>query len=137
MRPIILSSTRDKDTKLSFNSGPGAPIFENFGEHTRIYRAPVRAIACARFEGKEIYGQIMDLSPGGCLFKTETSIAEGTVMELRVTIVGPDRRAVAEVRGIVRRESNDENRRAYGVEFVAENSTERRSLQWLYAQALR
>ncbi|QED26476.1 PilZ domain-containing protein [Microvenator marinus] len=136
MRPIILPSTRDSETQTQLRSGPGAPIFEQSGPHTRIFRAPVRAIASVRFENREIYGQVLDLAPGGCLLKTESTIAEGTKIELRVTIIKHDSRSVAEVRGTVRRATESEGRRAYGVEFEAMDSSERNTLQWLYSQAL-
>jgi len=136
MRTIVLPSTRDSEPKLSLSSGPGSPIFEQAGPHTRIYRAPVRAIAAVRLEGREIYGQVLDVAPGGCLLKTESTIAEGTEVELRVTILKNDTRSVAEVRGVIRRMSEVEGRRAYGVEFVAADSSERNNLQWLYSQAL-
>jgi c-di-GMP-binding flagellar brake protein YcgR len=76
------------------------------------------------------------LAPGGCLLKTESTIAEGTKIELRVTIIKHDSRSVAEVRGTVRRATESEGRRAYGVEFEAMDSSERNTLQWLYSQAL-
>lgn len=135
MRTIVLASTRE-DKELSIKSGPGAPVFENFGSQTRIYRAPCRAIATVRLEDKEIYGQIMDLSPGGCLLKTETTLETGTEFEMRVTVVHVDRRSVAEVRGVIRRCGEDEGRKTYGVEFLADESSDRRNLDWLYGKVL-
>lgn len=135
MRTIVLASSRE-EKKMSIRSGPGAPIFENYGSQTRIYRAPCRAIATVTLEDKEIYGQIMDLSPGGCLLKTETTLEVGTTFDMRVTIVHVDRRSIAEVRGVIRRCGEDGGRKTYGVEFVSEDASERRNLDWLYGQAL-
>ncbi len=137
MRPIVLPSTKDNAPKTSFSSGPGAVLFENSGPHTRIYRAPVRAIGCVRFDDKEIYGQVLDVSPGGCLFKTESTLETGTVISMRVTLISPDSRAVAEVNGVICRTANDSDERpTYGVEFIAESPRERESLQWLYSKAV-
>ena len=132
MRPIVLASTRDNQTTTSLS----APIFESRGPHTRIYRAPVRAIGCLRFGDKEIYGQVMDVSPGGCLFKTESTIAVGTPVEMRVTIIAAQSRAVAEVQGVIKRVDDVDGKPSYGVEFTAASATERQSLQWLYAKAI-
>lgn len=134
MRTITLASTRD--SKLSIGSGPGAPIFEQNGEHTRIYRAPCRAIASVRFDDKEIYGQVLDISPGGCLLLTETTLEVGQEFEMRVTIVHPSRRAVAEVSGIVQRTGEQNGRKAYGVKFSSEQRSDQKSLDWLYGQAI-
>lgn len=136
MRTLILPTTRDANPKTTFSSGPGAPIFETNGAHTRIYRAPVRAIASVKTQGRDIWGQVLDISPGGCSLKTESTLAEGTEVEMRVTIIGMDKRSVAEVNGVVRRVSDVDGRKCYGVEFVAADTTERNSLQWLYGQAL-
>jgi c-di-GMP-binding flagellar brake protein YcgR len=137
MRSVILPQHSEaNEGTLSLSSGPGAPIFQH-GTQTRIYRAPVRAIASVRFGEKEVFGQVVDISLGGCLLKTETTIEEGTEVELRITILGEMRRAVAEVQGVVRRATTVEGRKAYGVELVANDPEEKRSLEWLYTQALR
>jgi hypothetical protein len=137
MRSVILPQHSDaNEGPLSLSSGPGAPIFQH-GAQTRIYRAPVRAIASVRFGDKEVFGQVLDISLGGCLLKTETTIDEGTELDMRITILGEMRRAVAEVRGVVRRKTTAEGRKAYGIELVADDAEEKRSLEWLYAQALR
>ncbi len=137
MRSVILPQHSEaNESTMSLSSGPGAPIFQH-GAQTRIYRAPVRAIASVRFADKEVFGQIVDISLGGCLLKTETTIEEGTEVEMRITILGDMRRAVAEVRGLVRRTTTTEGRKAYGVELLANDPEEKRSLEWLYAQALR
>lgn len=137
MRPVFLSSQTESEKPNKLSSGPGAVLFETSGPHTRIYRAPVRAIGAAKFNDKEVWGQVIDVGPGGCLFKTESTIEIGTELELRVTIIGSDHRAVAEVNGIIRRLDKVDGRPAYGVEFIAEDATDRRALQWLYAQAMR
>jgi hypothetical protein len=136
MRPVIIATTLNQEQRTGLSSGPGSPIFEQCGPHTRIFRAPVRAIAAVRFDEREIYGQVMDIAPGGCLLKTESTIPDGTVINLRVTLIGQTTRSVAEVRGVVCRMCDVDGRRAYGIEFVANDSYERNNLQWLYAQAL-
>ena len=136
MRTVILPSTRDSQPKSTFSSGPGAPIFETNGALTRIYRAPVRAIACMKVEGREIWGQVLDVGPGGCAFKTESTLSEGSAVEMRVTIIGPENRSVAEVTGVIRRAGEQDGRKCYGIEFHAADTEERNALQWLYGQAL-
>lgn len=129
-----LLPSRQPDT---LSSGPGSPMFEQHGPTTRIRRTPVRAIACVTFEGgpREIFGQVLNLSPGGCLLRTETTIPEETVLEMHITIVGGGERAGADVKAVVRRVTSEEGRRAYGIEFVTEDREEARTLQWLYARA--
>lgn len=111
-------------------------MFETNGAHTRIYRAPVRAIASVKVDDREIWGQVLDIGPGGCALKTESTIVEGTRVEMRVTIIGLDKRSVAEVKGVVRRVSEIDGRKCYGVEFLADDTDQRNALQWLYGQAL-
>ena len=136
MRTVILPSTRDAEVRTTFSRGPGAPIFETQGVHTRIYRAPVRAIASVKVGDREIWGQVLDIAPGGCAFKTESTIEPGAELQMKVTIIGLDKRSVAEVAGVVRRVGEQDGRKCYGVEFVAKDSEQRNSLQWLYGQAL-
>lgn len=126
------------DASTSLRGGPGAPIFEP-GPHTRIRRNPVRAIATLTWSGgpREIFGQVVNVSPGGLLVKTESTIAEGTQVEMTITVLGRDRRLKVDVTAIVRRETVCEGRRAYGVEFLTENSADRQTLQLLYAEASR
>jgi hypothetical protein len=124
------------EAAISLGSGPGAPIFHP-GPQTRIYRAPVRAIGVAATEHGETWGQVMDISLGGCLFKTDEELEVGAVFDLRITIINAERRAVADVRGLVRRKTEDGARNAYGLELIASYSEERCVLQWLYSQALR
>lgn len=122
----------------TLSSGPGSPMFEQSGPTTRIRRAPVRAFASVTFEGgpREIFGQILNVSPGGCLLRTETTIPEETVLDMHITIVGSGERTGADVKAVVRRQTTDEGRRAYGIEFVTEGREEARTLQWLYARAM-
>lgn len=136
MRTIILPQTQRAQSTLSISSGPGAPIFQS-GTQTRIYRAPVRAVGVVTCGVRESWGQVLDISPGGCLFKTDDQLEVGAEVELRVTIIGDERRAIAEINGIVRRSIEEGTRNAFGIEFVAADSDERRVLQWLYSQALR
>lgn len=136
MRTVVLSQNHRR-SELTLGSGPGAPIFQP-GPQTRIYRAPVRAVGAANVEGHpEAWGQVLDISLGGCLFKGDADFEVGDQIELRVTIVGEGRRAVAEVRGVIRRVTEDGGRPAFGIELTAQDSEERRVLQWLYSQALR
>ncbi len=142
--PLMSSSILSLSTLLpsrqpeALSSGPGSPMFEQHGPTTRIRRAPVRAFASVTFEGgpREIFGQVLNLSPGGCLLRTETTIPEGTELEMHVTIVGRGERSGADVKAIVRRATTDEGRRAYGIEFISEEREETRTLQWLYARAM-
>jgi len=137
MRTVFLSQTQKESNASSLSSGPGAPIFQP-GPQTRIYRTPVRAIAAAELgDGREIYGQVVDVSLGGCLFKTAATMELGDPLELRITLLGDDRRSIAEVSGVVRRVTEVEGRRAYGIELVGRTREERRTLEWLYTQALR
>lgn len=123
----------------ALSSGPGSPMFEQAGPTTRIRRAPVRAFASVTFEGgpREIFGQLLNLSPGGCLFRTETTIEQGTTLFMDITIVGQGERATAEqVRAAVRRITTDDGRKAYGIEFLSDSREETQTLQWLYARAM-
>ena len=62
MRTVVLSQLQRPRSDFSLSSGPGAPIFQP-GPQTRIYRAPVRAVAAARAEGHpEAWGQVLDIS---------------------------------------------------------------------------
>ena len=77
-----------------------------------------------------------NISPGGCLIKTESTIAPGTRIEIALTILGDGKRVQTEITGMVVRETREDARRAYGVEFVLETVGERQSAQWLYGQAM-
>lgn len=136
--PRLGKDTADADSSMEIGSGPGAPMFEP-GPHTRIRRAPVRAIGTMTWPGgpREVFGQVLNVSPGGCLVKTEATIEEGTVIDLSITLVGGAERVTADVSGVVRRRTEEDGRRAYGVEFVALSSEERETIQWLYARAIR
>jgi hypothetical protein len=128
----------NEDARLSLRGGPGAPIFEP-GPQTRIRRTPVRAITTLTWEGgpREIFGQVVNVSPGGCLVKTESTIAEGTRVEMTITVLGDNHRLKLDIVGEVRRQTSCDGRRAYGIEFVPATSDDRTSLQWLYAEACR
>ena len=137
MRTIVLPQSFSLRSSFEMASGPGAPIFQH-GTQTRIFRAPVRALGVARLaDGSEAWGQVLDISLGGCLFKTDDPMNVGDEVELRITILAGQKRRVADVRGRIRRVDSDGDRPAYGVELVAANSDERRVHQWLYTQALR
>lgn len=127
-----------KSQVMEIGSGPGAPMFEAYGAQARIRRAPVRAIASITWDGgpREIFGQVLNISPGGCLVKTETTIEPGTILDIAVTILGDGKRINADVTGVVRRETTEGGRRAYGVEFLTRNKAERETAQWLYGQAM-
>jgi hypothetical protein len=133
-----IGANQDRDQKMTLGSGPGAPMFEH-GAQTRIRRAPVRAIATVTWDGgpREVYGQVLNVSPGGCLLKTETTIEPGTRLEMSIIVISEGERAKADVEAIVRRRTEDDGRQAYGVEFIALESTDKESVQWLYSQAMR
>jgi c-di-GMP-binding flagellar brake protein YcgR len=113
-------------------------MFEH-GPQTRIRRAPVRAIATVTWDGgpREVYGQVLNVSPGGCLLKTETTIEPGTRLEMSIIVISEGERAKADVEAVVRRRTEENGRQAYGLEFVALESSDKESVQWLYSQAMR
>ncbi|TDP71831.1 PilZ domain-containing protein [Bradymonas sediminis] len=121
---------------MSISSGPGAPMFEA-GPHTRIRRAPLQAIAAVSVADgpREIFGRVLNISPGGCLLQTETTLESGTFVELNITVLGQEDPIRVEVAGVIRRQVTGQSRRQYGVEFLAVDSNDKKSLQWLYAQA--
>lgn len=124
---------------ISLQSGPGAPIFEP-GPNTRIRRSPVaRSIATMRWAGgpREIFGQVVNVSPGGCLVKTESTIAPDTTLEMTITILGNGEPAKFDVCGLVKRVTTADGRRAYGIEFVTNTPAERETIQWLQHAATR
>lgn len=133
-----IGSREDRDQKMTLGSGPGAPMFEH-GPQTRIRRAPVRAIATVTWDGgpREVYGQVLNVSPGGCLLKTETTIEPGTRLEMSIIVISEGERAKADVEAVVRRRTEENGRQAYGLEFVALESSDKESVQWLYSQAMR
>lgn len=135
-RALVDDKTKDKAMRIS--SGPGAPMFEP-GPTTRIRRAPVRAIASVTVDGgpREIFGQVLNVSPGGCLLKTEATMETGTFVDMSITVIGDGFRARIDCKGVLRRREDSGTRKHYGVEFLAVDSQDKQSLQWLYAQALR
>ncbi len=121
---------------LSLRSGTGAPIFESRpGQPTRIRRNPSRAIAALSWDGgpRRVFGQVLNVSLSGCLLCTESSIAEGTELSFEITVIGDSREVPYTLQGVVRRETREEGRRAYGVEFLPRSSQERQTVQALYA----
>ncbi len=123
---------------LTISHGPGAPIFDQSGPHTRIRRAPVSAIGAMKLSNKEIYGKVLDISSGGCLFRTEATLQEGQAFSMRITIMEGSRRVVAEVTGEIRRIVTPEGERPmYGCAFKPKTVQERQAQDWLYSQALR
>jgi hypothetical protein len=137
LNDLIAELTSSSSPSMSLSSGPGAPMFEP-GPHTRIRRAPVRAIASMTWAGgpREVFGQVVNVSPGGCLLKSEASLPVGSIIDLSMTILGNGQRSTADVRALVRHATTEGGRRAFGLEFVATDSKERETLQWLYTQAV-
>ncbi len=134
----VLQNDKSSEKAISIGSGPGAVMFEP-GPQTRIRRAPVQAIASVTIDGgpREIFGRVLNISPGGCLLKTEATIETGTMVEMTVTVIGDGTRARVDVSGVIRRRTDQGDRPHYGVEFLAVDATDKDSLQWLYAQASR
>ena len=126
------------EMSLSLRSGTGAPIFEA-GPTTRIRRNPVRAIAVATWSGgpHKIFGQVVNISLTGCLFRTETTIEPGTELGLLVRVVGGGATEEFEVTGQVRRKTLSGGRKAYGVEFCPASPAEKQSVQGLYSSTAR
>ena len=129
---------RRDESSLSLRSGTGAPIFES-GPTTRIRRNPVRAIASATWENgpPKVFGQILDVSLTGSLLRTETTIPEGTLLQLEITIVGGDEPTSFDVRALVQRTTTVRDRKAYGIAFVTESADEKQSVQALYSATAR
>lgn len=142
MRTIVLPESitprmeRQSSQNLQLGSGPASPLYQ-FGPQTRIFRAPVTAVGAATCGDREIWGQVLDVSLGGCLLQTNDELTIGEALDLRITIIGDGRRAIADVNGVVRRTSSTNGRAAYGIEFTPADSHARQTLQWLYTQALR
>ena len=133
-----LEDDQTKERAMSIASGPGAPMFEP-GPNTRIRRAPTRAIATVLVDGgpREIFGQVVNVSPGGCLLKTEATMETGTMVDMSITVIGDGFRANVDCKGVLRRRDDSGTRRHYGVEFLAVDSQDKESLLWLYTQAMR
>lgn len=138
-RPVLNAQSIEnieQEGGLGLSSGPGAIMFEP-GPQPRIRRAPVRAIATLTWQGgpREVFGQVLNISPGGCLLKTETTIEIGTTVQLSVMLIGQGKRQSADMSAVVRRVTQEDGRKAYGLEWVIQKSEEKVSAQWLYAQA--
>lgn len=123
---------------LSLGHGPGAPMFEP-GPQTRIRRAPLQAIAAVTVDNgpREIFGRVLNISPGGCLLQTEATLEPGTFVDLKVTVLGQAEPIAVELSGVIRRQVEAGTRRQYGVEFMTVDANGREAVQWLWAQASR
>jgi len=110
---------------IDVRSGLLAPVYEQ-GPQTRIRREPLRGMATLSWSGgpDKVYGGIENVSPNGCLIRTEASLEDGTEVEFRIAAVGLDRDLEVEGTGVVRHETEVDGRRAYGIEFtVVEDET--------------
>lgn len=127
------SSTPDE---VELDSGHGAVVFEH-GPQTRIQRRPVRAIASMTWEEgpDRIYGGVENISPDGCMVKTEASLEEGTEVELEVATSGGDARLEVEATAVVRHQTTRDGRRAYGLEFTEVDDEALDQLRALYNRA--
>ncbi len=130
-------NSRD-ESSLPLRSGTGAPIFES-GPTTRIRRNPVRAIASATWDGgpPKVFGQILDVSLTGSLFRTESTIPEGTQLNLEITLIGCGEPTSFDVRALVQRTTTVRDRKAYGIAFITESGDEKQSVQALYSATAR
>ena len=130
----LKSVSSDTKESVTFESGHGAPVFEH-GAETRMRRAPVRAIASMTWqEGPDqIFGALANISPDGCMVKTEATIEVGTEVELEIAAIGTVPRLECEMVGVVRHTTDLDGRRAYGIEFteVADDEDDE-NLQRLY-----
>lgn len=138
---VIMSASPlniETSTSTELRSGPGAPIFEP-GTHTRIRRHATRSIATMTWSGgpREIFGQVVNVSLGGCLVKTESTIADGTQVDLNVTVLGGPEVVRFALKACVRRRTEVAGRRAYGLEFICDSTAEREIAQELYAETAR
>lgn len=115
---------------IDVGSGHGAPVYEE-GPQTRIRRVPIRAIASMTWEDgpERVYGGLENISPQGCLLKTEASIEIGTEVELEIAAIGTSPRLEVEVTGTIRHRTDVDGRQAFGVEF---ESGDNRELKRLY-----
>jgi hypothetical protein len=90
----------------------------------------------------QVFGGLVDVSPDGVLVKTETTLDVGTRVKLQIDFVGAqdggseqDERDSIEAAGIVRRRTEVEDRTAYGIEFV-QDDTHRDTLLEEYKHSL-
>ena len=130
------STESTTDEVLGVRSGTGAPIFEH-GPTTRIRRNPTRAVARVSWESgpRAIFGQVVDVSMTGCLLKTESTIETGTRLQMTVTLVGDSDEI--DVDALVRRTDTVDGRQAYGLEFCADTSDQKRAAKTLYSKTAR
>ncbi len=129
-------SAPERPKSVDLKSGHGAPTYEH-GPQTRMRRAPVRAVASLTWEEgpKRVYGGLANVSPEGCLLKTETTIEPGTEVDLEIAAVGTVPRLEVNLVGEVRHETEADGRHAYGIEFVEADEENRRALKRLYNHA--
>lgn len=113
-----LDSERGRPDEVEFESGHGAPVYEQ-GPQTRMRRSPVRAIATLTWEEgpDKVYGSVENVSPRGCLVTTESTIDEGTEVDIEIRTVGDDTDLEVPALGVVRHATEQDGRRAYGIEF--------------------
>lgn len=118
---------------VNVESGHGAPVFEH-GAQTRMRRAPIRAIASMTWQDgpDRVYGGLDNLSPDGCLVKTEATIEIGTDVEIEIAGIGTVPRLEVELTGTVRHTTEIDGRRAYGIEFAEIDEDNKETLQRLY-----
>lgn len=126
----------DTPDEVNVGGGHGAPIYEH-GQQTRMRRAPIRAIAAMTWpEGPErVYGRMENVSPDGCLVKTEATLEAGTEIDIEITVAGTDPRLEVETTGTVRHVTEFDGRKAYGIEFDEISAENRKELKRLYNQA--
>lgn len=121
---------------VEVKSGHGAPTYEH-GPQTRMRRAPVRAVASVTWEGgpERIYGTLANISPEGCLLKTETTIEPGTDIDLEIAAIGTVPRLEVNVTAEVRHTTELDGRQAYGIEFTGIDDENATALKKLYNKA--
>lgn len=101
-------------------------------------RAPARGFASLRWSDgpSRVFGGLVNVSPDGCLIKTEAPLEEGTRVDLHLDIVGgPGDPPGVDAVGVVRHRTEIEGRRAYGVEFL-DIDDDRTELLAVYRDAL-
>ena len=127
-----LESDGEPDS-VRVESGHGAPIYEH-GAQTRMRRAPIRGVASMTWEEgpDRVYGGLANISPHGCLVKTEATVEVGTEVELELAAIGTVPRLEVELTGEVRHATNLDERRAYGIEFGELDDENKRKLKRLY-----
>lgn len=128
-----LDSDADEPDSVQVGSGHGAPVYEH-GEQTRMRRAPVRGVASMTWEGgpERVYGGLANVSPDGCMVKTEATIEVGTEVALELAAIGTVPRLEVQLTGTIRHATTVDGRRAYGIEFVDIDEENEDKLKRLY-----